>query len=271
MFGARTKQYPNLADYVGQRVRPRAPIPNLNAPFTVWGLGLAGLFFLLTQAQGLAMVEFLVLAPLLSAACAFWGYRVVQKTPKIVRSALQESADDVADRLRISIANRRIHLDLHESVALVFDEACLQWKRANALLVSPFWDSVPLSAYWSTIRQQLQSAMDAAMDEALVLVGSDLGSGPPRHAAQEVVEELIGTFVPSARPETDPRLPPCFSPLRELTTKMQDLCGQVELATTQLREREDAPPSATRQIDEILGELRQIHAAESELRIDQKQ
>ena len=274
LFGGSLNQLPHLGDYLDEAIRDRprqAFDPTAGA-----GLGLAvgGIAWAVASAFGSHPAPWEVFA---SAVGLWWvgmGGFIVWKRAKdpptreeTARQRLRETAYQIVKRMHASKSKRRLHRDLTPSVAALLEECARHWSRAHVALESTFWSNPDLPLHWSSLRDQSMLAVDQAMNEVLVILETAIPDEPGKWRFDEVVEEVIGKRVFGV-PKRDEGMPLTYAPARELGEKLKLLAAEVERATQDVAKDESISSqfSSGSALDLCLGELRNIQAAETELR-----
>jgi hypothetical protein len=157
-------------------------------------------------------------------------------------------------------------------VAITLNECAGFWRRIHAASEPKLWKGADLQPHWADTRAEWLEAADVAMAEALILADSSINERAPRARAEELIEDILDTYVFSKRSQQEQHLPPAFVPLRTLAEKLATLASEVEGAQTALSAAPLAPPptpiEAGRRLDQVLGNLRSIRQAEEELQQD---
>jgi hypothetical protein len=153
-------------------------------------------------------------------------------------------------------------------VLALLKESAGFWKRVVAVNQNRIWGLPEVVGHWSTSRQDWTRAADLAMAETMILAEESLTLRAPRSKAEEVIEEVLDifgakkTFVPS-----EP-LPPQFRELRELADKLSILAREVEsvLRGIESEPQHDSRGSASRRLEDVLGQMQALKRAEEELK-----
>jgi hypothetical protein len=270
MFGPRSKSFEQLEHYLEVRPNLRKEMPNRPA----LGIGTAAF----VGASVIALMDHGPAVVLLAVAgmAGMFGYRFfssMQIKPPTHEAEVMGEADNVARKLRELSARRRLHLVLHPGIGAVLDECAGYWKQIQDLSNSRVWQDARLSGQWTTARQEWLGAADFAMAEALLLAEPGLTLRPSRPRAEELVEDLLDTYVFQKGKGREDVLPVRFKPLRELAEKMSTLVTEVKAARDSMGTERvaDPQPDATSRLDEVLSNLRSINEAEEELQRHLKQ
>ena len=263
MLGPRTPRYPLLQAYLDAR-----PV---ESPLATFGKARAvtGAASFLTLIMGVGALDTLSWPAFALVATGLGLGAVTLRKPKAPpptpEQELSRRADAVAAGLK---GHAYLHRAFHPAVGTTLEECAGYWARIVAALDGPQWggDDAPR---WSDLRQDALLAAKLAMDEAIVHAGATLAAVPPARPLDHVSDVLedvgFGPLVRDAR-RHEP-MPPSFRPVRDLAERLRELAVRCETAATQRREDSSEPVSAAfRRLDATLGEMRQLEAAEGELR-----
>ena len=275
LFGGASKQHPYLVEYLDEAVRQRPKNPH-DFPLALGGLGFAagGIAWAVASLFGSAPAPWQVFG---SAVGMWWvgmGCYVLWKRTKdpptreeTAQQRLRETAYRIAKRMHASKEKRRLHRDLSASVAGLLEECARNWSRAHIALESTFWTNPELPLHWTSLRDQSMLAVDQAMNEVLVILETAIPDEPGKWRFDEVVEEVIGKRVFNESPRDD-SMPLTYAPARELAEKLKMLAAEVERATQDVAKDASIASqfSSGSALDLCVGELRNIQAAETELR-----
>ena len=209
----------------------------------------------------------------LACGAAVLGLRFAFAKPSAPKSPaddLMEKAEQVAYKMREFSARRRLHLVLHPGVAATLNECAGFWQRIKISSDRKLWEDRGIEPHWLTARADWEAAADLGMAEALLLADRSMLLRPNRPRAEEVVEDLLDTYVFKRPTNNQDPLPVTFPALRELAEKLKTLAQEVESATRRLArtDKNEITADASKRLDQVLGELRSIHDAESELSQD---
>jgi hypothetical protein len=213
------------------------------------------------------------LAMLCGLAAVTFGVGAALAKPPRKSTSLDEvfqRAEGVAETLRQHSSRRRLHLVLHPGIATTLNECAGFWQRIQMASDRKLWEDAGVEPHWLAARADWEAAADLAMAQALLLTDSSINRATARPRVEEVVEDLLDTYVFKRPSQTNEPLPPAFEPLREIAEKLKTLADEVEAATRRLAgtERQAPTADAAKRLDEVLGELRSIHEAETELKQD---
>ncbi len=266
MFGPKTKTLVQLEHYLQSRTsyKPKSrvsPAWMAGAGVLAAGAVAANIFHMGAE----WVVGCLCAAGIFASRFAF----VKPAEPETPTDQLLSEAEVAAEKLKDMSTRRRLHLVLHPGVAAILNECAALWQRIQVASDKTLWQAANVEPHWLTARNDWLAASDLAMAEALVLTDKSILLRPNRHRAEEVVEDILDTYVFKRPAGNDLPLPATFQPLRELAEKMKILAEEVEASTRKLNQvqgeaKEPAADASTR-LDQVLGELRSIHQAESEL------
>jgi len=264
MFGPKSKSLVQLEHYLETRHELGQTAPK-RAEYGIAAIALAGAagLTLLDHAPGIVLIALAGFAGMFG-----YGFLNAMKAKKpTAEDEIMSKADAVSFKLRELSARRRLHLALHPGIGAVLNECAGYWKQIHDLSNQRLWEDSQLSSQWTLARQEWVSAADYAMAEALLLAEPGLILRPHRPRPEEVVEDLLDTYVFQRPKGHDELLPATFQPLRELAEKMKTLAGEVRAAQTAMSSDRAAvgQPDATHRLDQVLSNLRSINEAEEEL------
>ncbi len=267
MFGPKAKSLTQLDHYLGARKPYRPPTFRRGEYLATALVGGAGAGFL-TLIH--APVELSAIGAVVAAG---FGVGAALAKPARRRSSVDEvfeRAEAVAETLRQYSSRRRLHLVLHPGIATILNECAGFWQRIQMASDRKLWEDAGVEPHWLNARADWEAAADLAMAQALLLTDSSINRAPARPRVEEVVGDLLDTYVFNRPNQSSEPLPPAFEPLREIAEKLQALTVEVEGATRRLSDttREAPTADAVKRLDEVLTELRSIHEAETELRQD---
>lgn len=259
MFAPRTPRYPMLQAYLA--ARPTVPALNLSSERARTYALCA-----VASASGVAVLgsgsHYVVSVLLLGAGgvLGFLGMRMKPPLPPTPEQDLARRADAVVDQLK---QYAYLHRAFHPAVGATLEECATYAALVQATLGHDDWD------HRGDLRQNALSAVQVAMNEALVHAGATLPFTRPTRPVEHVSDALedIG-FSPLVRSERDREpLPPAFRPVRELAERLRELAERCETAAYQRPLNGEEPVSAAfRHLDATLGEMRRLEEAETELR-----
>jgi hypothetical protein len=265
VFGPKTKTLVQLEHYLESRT-PYRPKPSVG-PGWIAGAGILSLAALITYPFYHAAPE-ICIGLACAAGIAGSRYAFAKKPlPESPTEELMANAEVVADKMRDFATKRRLHLVLHPGVAATLNECAVFWQRIKISSDRKLWEDRSIEPHWQTARADWEAAADLAMAEALLLADRSMLLRPTRPRAEEMVEDLLDTYVFKRPTHNEGPLPATFAPLRELAEKLKILANEVETTTRRLARSEKQEPTAdaSKRLDQVLGELRSIHEAESEL------
>lgn len=275
LFGGASKQHPYLTEFLDEAVKQRPKDPH-SFPLAWGGLGFAvgGIAWAVASLFGSQPAPWEVFG---SAVGMWWvgmgGFVLWKRSndpptrEETAQQRLRETAYQIVKRMHASKEKRRLHRDLNASVAGLLEECARNRARAHVALESTFWANPELPLHWSSLRDQSMLAVDQAMNEVLVMLETAIPDEPGKWRFDEVVEEVIGkrVFHENAR---DDGMPLTYAPARELAEKLKMLAAEVERATQDVAKDASVASqfSSGSALDLCVGELRNIQAAETELR-----
>ncbi len=269
-----SKQFPFLMKYIeyamdwhppdlSDVLTPKAILPGIGISFII------GLFVeLLSQSfiGGLAAGVVTFLVYLLGMYGIAETRRARQPDPQ---REVRREAKQVAQKIAVCAAKKRLHRDLSIEVGSLFEEAARNWHRARTALESPYWRAADLPSHLRLVREQSLQAVDQGMQEILVLFATSVPDRPSNWSFGEVVDEIVGQDVFASRGQVA-HISPFFVQGRSVAGKLLELADQVESVSRQLAGQEliSGAPKPGSGLDATLQELRQIKQAEDELRQD---
>jgi hypothetical protein len=176
-------------------------------------------------------------------------------------------ADQSAAVLWQLMRTRRLKGSLHPGVASVLNDCAGFWRRIVAASQLRIWGQPEIARHWNASRQDWTRAADLAMAEVLILAEGSLTLRSPRSKTEEFLEDVIDTFgIAKPRGDSQP-LPVQFREIRDLAGKLQILSLEVEsiCRTIEAEPMQEPRPTASRRLDEVLGQMRALREAEAEL------
>lgn len=181
---------------------------------------------------------------------------------------LYKEAIEVAQTMVQSLNRRRLHRELNGSVAGMLEESARNWSRIVGALGNTFWTSENLPVHWAAVRDQSAQAANRGMAELLVLCKTSFLPNNRGPQWQEVVEDVLETYVTGPLKSPNDLLPVSFDQAREIAERLKLLAGEVERASREIS-KDDAVMEGFRSrsaLDMALSDLRSIQEAETELR-----
>jgi hypothetical protein len=147
------------------------------------------------------------------------------------------------------------------------EESAKYWRDIKAELDVPNWRNPRLAAHWQTVRRQTSDASDAAMEEMLILLKSSFHP-KGQQGWQDVVEDVVETFVTGPKLRTGDRIPPGFAEARQIAEKLKMAASQVRAASKEIAGETDGTPllNSGAALDMAIGDMRSLQEAEQELR-----
>jgi hypothetical protein len=178
---------------------------------------------------------------------------------------LLQAADKVAKQMRELSTRRRLHLVLHPGVSAVLDECAGFWRRIMTASDVKRWSDTSIQPHWQAARRDWIAAADLAMAEALTLAEAGMNFRRPR--PEEVVEDILDTYVFQRPKQSTEPLPGTYGQLRDLAETLKALAKEVEQVSVKARLTDGggAAPNATHRLEEVLADLRSLETAEDEL------
>ena len=268
MFAPKSRQLTQFESYLATRRRFHRPkSAKLENGIAALGAGALSVFLELSAAHDAAFVA------VLAATCAFFGYKWFKSPPlpaPTPNDAVLEQADAVANKMAGLASSRQLHRSLHPGIAATLNECAGFWRRIEDVCRQKIWDEPEMGPHWKSAKDEWRSAADFAMAEALVLADGSLTMAASRSRAEEIVEDVLDTFVYKRPRASDEPLPTSFAPLRDLAEKLRAVTVEVEGAARRAAAEGPAgtAPDASRRLEDVLGKLRAIQQAEEELRQD---
>jgi hypothetical protein len=194
------------------------------------------------------------------------GIRVPRESRKDPAQELFFEADQAALTLTKLLQTRKLKSSLHSAMATVANECATSWRRIDSVSQEKIWTRPEVAAQWTGPRGEWSRAADLAMAEALILCERSVTLRGPRTRVEEVLEDVIDTFVPAKRTSEKP-LPIQFRELRLIAEKLQILSREVESISRTFSFEAPAEPqlNATQNLEEVLSKMREIRQAEVEL------
>lgn len=269
LFGARPAKLPHLSQYV-QHMANRSPesqaahAAGCSLAVLATGVGFMLLMRLIHPLVAGAISGFILL-PLLATLAAAWVNHLSR--PRTEEQERRRQAHEAITFMNGALAKGKLHKKVDRAAGLLLDECARHWLRVQTAFSGAFWEDKDLSSHWKNIREQSLAAANRAMDDIVVMLKPVLETRQTQTSTQEIIGDILETFlnVPDNLP-IEP-LPASFLPAREIAHKLMQLADEVE--ETASRAARDASfrehYASSTQIDQVLGELRAIKQAETEL------
>ncbi len=212
------------------------------------------------------------------------GRMVSAGQKKRMPSSRVQQAWAVADEMRRLRSGRKLHKWVDPSILQLLEAAAYHWTRVHNSLAGPAWASPNLPGHWASVRDQAAQAAQDAMADVIILARSCMG--PPAKDKEEMVKEVFEDFADldiaealqglktlskqdwTASAHQSPQARTVFMQARPIAERLQSLADEVERAAVEVGSSQvflPATPEATQSIDAVLGELRAIKQAETEL------
>lgn len=264
--GSRSKKLPQLADYV--RAQPAIPSMSGWEAFgclSSLGLVAAGIWMIRSGNPGWGWG---------TVAFGFPGMPIMGSwlskhfgRPRTEDQVRTQEARQVIQKLRGYLDGGRLHRHLEPVAAALLEQGARNWCRIRETLGGDAWTDPQLPQHWKDIRSQSLSAADRAMEDQILLLRSSIKSQPRADDWQIAFTEFLNELLGRPSEAEDVRFPVEFEPAREIGSKLGRLASEVEEASKRLLTDGFAQNkySSGRSIDAVLGELRAIQEAESEL------
>ncbi len=270
---ARTKNLPHLHEFLEESAAN--PIgfdgfagSTLMAAAVLSGVVGFGLLELLGPFRAVLLTALVVLPVLVVGISAIRSKMRPRKS--VEESRREQSALLYRGLWREAQQTKKLHRRLNPMAAALLEESASNWLRVKRSLAGPLWQSDQLPAHWRQVRDRSLWAAGHAMSDLGILVQPYLRQleGPKPGFAQ-VVDDIVEAMMPSEAPLPAVELLPAeFDPARRVAERLKLLASEVELASRELVLEPSATQhmGSTEAIEGILGELRAIRQAETELR-----
>lgn len=276
LFPERRKTLPHLADYLTQAASNRSlpAIPDdLSMMFGGSTLAASAVGFATYAASGFHSLLVGIVAAVGGFAIAFAGsvrYNQLVNKDKPIEDERRIERDSraVIMRLHLLMHKKRLHRDLSPDVAELLEQAAMEWARARAALMSPYWTRADLNSRLGEVRERSLKAIERSMQELLILYATAVPEQPGNWSIAEVVDEVVGKGV-FASPPTH-RFSPFHGEAVRIVDQLAQMADEAERVSRQVvsdpEMAGDSRPGS--RLEATLADLRQMRIAEDELRED---
>lgn len=282
---AKNDLYPSFIEYIRKESEKKGPADMTAvacAGCATGFVGLAALGFFLSNFMAFWLayaLSFGIGFPLVMSAIEW-----VEKKLKAPRNANQQRKADAREAVKLyksAIDRRRIKKELDPAAGQVLEACTFHYMRAKVALDSSIWKSSEPGSHRHALRTQILDALDAAMEEALILGKDCLGKPSKDNWKDKLENSLDIDIVDMVMSMTgvnlgdgfrdvhrSPHTRIVFHPMREIAEKLKMIASEVEQLTKEFAGQtsslsgESAPAAS---LDIILAELRQVRQAEDEL------
>lgn len=183
---------------------------------------------------------------------------------------------------------KRLHKNVDPTILQVMEAASYHYSRIETTLDNPFWSASTLPSHWQAVRRQMKESAELAMGEMLVLAAGCVGKPSAKREDDwgEVWEDLAeldfgdaleGLRGVMGRNWTDyahksPVAQHVFEPAKQIAERLKALADEadtmrVEAVAAGMEEKSVSVES----IDLLLGEMRTLRTAETELDSEQEE
>lgn len=264
----RNRKLPHLSDYLNERSPTSA---NSNRDTISGGIGFVsavGAMVPLWQHIGwwsIAAGLCIVLPVISGIVKSFWDW----KWPLNDRQRRETEYEELHNQLKGYLDESRLDRHLDPICAALFEESSRHWIRISELFDGPDWNRSNLPSHYRMLRTESLAAADEAMEDLILMLQKGILKQPKRKDWMDVFNDCL-EFLGSRRfDEGDVRYPAEYGPARTIAGKLAILAEEVEsVAIQRATEATESAYSSPAAIDAILGELRAIKQAESELQED---
>jgi len=229
-------------------------------------------------AVGGSVIVFGVLVAIFSS----WMSR--RKSGQSAEEKRREQVHAASKQLTDLQTERKLHKWMDPTILQLLEAAAYHWTRLKAALDSPSWSRPDLGQHWLSIKNQSWLAANHAMEELLLMSISCIGE--PSRDKQKAVKDMMSDFkdldvvdalqglskIASGDWQDyayhSPQAQAVFEPGRQIAERIKALADEIERTSTEMPEREFIPTSsqgAMESLDVILGEIRAVREAETEL------
>lgn len=212
----------------------------------------------------IALTLFIVL-PLLAGLASVWVNHLSR--PRNEDEERRREAHEAILFMNNALNKGKLHRRIDRAAGLLLEECARQWLRIHDAVSGTFWEDKDLPAHWKHVRDQSTSAANRAMDDLIVMLKPVLETRDKQTSTQEFIGDMLENVLNVKVEGPVEPLPAAFLPARDIAQKLMQLADEVEETTQRAA---DDPSfrehySSATQIDHVLGELRAIKQAESEL------
>lgn len=285
MAGRKLRRTPYLSGYL-KRLKEEEEQTGLRMPGCYGSLIGAAIFLPSTFFLGKLLGPFFGLlgGVAIAAASGFLATSVFERMRRRnLPSSLRMRAWSAGEEVRRLQAGRKLHKWMDPSVVHLLEAGAYHWTRVHTALATPAWQQAGLARHWTTVREQARQAAHDAMAELLVLSMSAIS--PPERDKEDELKDVIDDFLDLdiadalqglkqivrtdsaewSTPSSHARL--VFEQGRAIAERLQRLADEVEQARVDVGQvgSPELGPESTQSIDIVLGELRAIRQAETEL------
>lgn len=269
MAQKRNRKLPNLSDYLNER----SPVSADSHRDTVSG----GVGFVASVGAIVAGWQFIgwwsiaaglcIVLPVVSGIVkSFWDW----KWPLNDRQRRETEYEALHNQLKGFLDESKLDRHLDPICAALFEESARHWMRIKELLGGADWSRSNLPSHYRMLRTEALAAADEAMEDLILMLQKAILKQPKRKDWLDVFNDFL-EMLGSRRIEDDNlRYPAEYGPARMIAGKLAALAEEVE--SVAIKRATDAAElggySSPASIDAILGELRAIKQAESELHED---
>ncbi|HRI44045.1 MAG TPA: hypothetical protein PLL78_04000 [Fimbriimonadaceae bacterium] len=287
---ARNDQYPAFSDHVRKSLEAAKQSDMHAVTCMGCGLGLGaliacGIFLSTVVSPFIAWAATSTIGlPVLIATLMFIDKKLT--SPKTAEGKRRAEAVGVMKNFKSAIDRRRLGRELDPVVGQLLEACSIHHQRIKVALENSVWTSEEVGAQRSALRNQISTAADSAMDEAVLLARDCLGK-PGKDSWKEVVEDALDLDLvdvlqsltgmkfddKGGRVHRSPHARIVFVPLRDIAEKLKLTAGEVERMTHEFYVRTPATGAigaSTTSLDVVLMEMQQVRLAEEELNQQQQ-
>lgn len=189
----------------------------------------------------------------------------------------------VVKELRSLENQRKLHKWMDPVALHLLEAGAYHWTRITKTLESPQWNPRDLPQYWVQIKQQVYEAANEGMADLVLLTRSCLG--PPQKDRQSDIKTIVESFVDleiadalqgmkqmanadwTAYAHQSPQAQAVAQHGRLIAERLQDLADDVEAKSSEIALSSSTMSGlqSLEALDGVLGELRSVREAESEV------
>lgn len=178
---------------------------------------------------------------------------------------------------------RKLHRWMDPVALHLLEAGATHWARIHATLKSPQWNPRELPSYWSQLKEQVYAAADQGMADLLLLTQSCVG--PPQKDRESDVKGIFQSFVDldiadalqglsqmaksdwTAYAHQSPQSQAVAQHGRLIAERLRDLADDIEAKSAEVAVHSATLGGLTslEALDGVLGELKTVRQAESEL------
>lgn len=280
----RSRKLPHLSDYIArelvrlkqnQRSWWSMPMGWLGAVGSAVGLGT-----LLMVAPGPLGAK--IAAGFCAGLPVFFGILAAldlhAKKPRTAQEQALARSLEVASTYATALNEKRLHNDLDYTSQQLLEASAFHWNAIHHQLSEPIWAGEDAALHLRAVREEVLTAADEGMREALALCLRTLaGKGERKNRVGEILEDLseldfesaLEGFRQSVKGKNayqSPYLREIFEPVKAIAERLKALSSEVEKMTSDARMQVALPENRVKSnLDQALRSLQELHTAQKEL------